>query len=450
MREPKRLVAPCPPSAVFIATLLSLAVLDIRPAAGEEPRPGMTPHFDYAGDWMTRPALTGDWGGIRQRLADQGVTLDLDWHQVAQGALSGGVRNRDTHVANFDYRLKLDLMRMGVLPGALLTLRGQSRFGKTSNTDSGLLLPVNTYSYFPYQTSTDEDVAISLTELNHLQFVTDTAGLLFGKITTMANRNEFAGGEGRSQFMNTQLLWSGVYAQIVPYSTLAVGGVWLPSPNLNVTTVLMNTTDASTDHGFDDFGDGTSWWTSADVQYQVAGLPGGLGVGAVYAFEGDFAGVGGLNLSPESGLSLESKSTSWAFHAGGWQYLMVEDEAPESIDLDDGRQDLQGIGAFWMYGIADRDTNPVRWSLSAGLTAKGLIPGRDRDTAGFGYFYNDLQDPRRVIADRVGSISQGIEFYYEIAFTRWASLTLDGQWTDGAIKRVDDAWLIGARLDVRL
>ena len=43
-------------------------------------------------------------------------------------------------------RLTLDLTRMQLVPGALVTVRGQSRFGDTVNADSGLLLPVNTYS----------------------------------------------------------------------------------------------------------------------------------------------------------------------------------------------------------------------------------------------------------------------------------------------------------------
>ena len=42
--------------------------------------------------------------------------------------------------ANLDYRLNLDLMRMGVVPGALVSVRGQSRFGGTVNEAARALL----------------------------------------------------------------------------------------------------------------------------------------------------------------------------------------------------------------------------------------------------------------------------------------------------------------------
>jgi hypothetical protein len=67
---------------------------------------------------------------------------------------------------------------------------------------------------------------------------------------------------------------------------------------------------------------------------------------------------------------------------------------PDTIDLDDGRQDLEGIGAFLMLGAADRDNPPASGSVSPGLAGKGLLRGRDRDTAGMGYFYDRLQDPK--------------------------------------------------------
>jgi porin len=418
-------------------------------AAAEELAPGVTPAIDYSGDWSTRPALSGDWGGLRQRLADRGLTFEVEWFQAGQGVVDGGIEERGTYVTNLDYYLKLDLMRMGLLPGALISARGQSRFGDTVNADSGLLLPVNTYSYFPFTDSIDEDVPIALTELNYLQFVTEEVGVLIGKITTMANRNEFAGGEGRTQFMNMQLLWSAAFAQVVPYSTLAVGGIWAPSPQVNVSTIFMNTKDASRSSGFGDIGDGTSWWTSADIQYRLGALPGGVGAGAVYAFDGDFAGIGGLNIDPGIGLSQERESSSWAFYASGWQYLVTEDPAPDFIVLDDGRQDLEGVGAFVMLGVADEDTNPISWSLSAGLAAKGPIPGRESDTTGLGYFYNRVQEPGRITGSRLDRAAQGLEFYYNVSLAQSIALSLDLQWSESAFAQVDDAVLLGVRLDVR-
>ncbi|MBW1789783.1 MAG: carbohydrate porin [Deltaproteobacteria bacterium] len=414
----------------------------------EDASEGILPVPDYSGDWRTRPFLTGNWGGKRQELADKGLTFDVEWLQVGQGVVSGGRNERWAYGTSLDYYINLDLMRMGVLPGALISFRGQSRFGSTVNQDTGLLQPVNTYSFFPLTTPSNEDVPIAITELNYLQFFSDKVGLLLGKITTMGNADEFSGGEGRSQFMNFQLIYPAVFAQVAPYSTLAVGGLWLPSPKVTVTTLLMNTKDSSTTSGFNDIGEGTSWWTSVDTQHRLGSLPGGMTLGVVYAFDGDFARIGGLNIDPGDGISLERKSEAWAVYWNVWQYLFTEGEPPEIIDPTDGRQDLEGLGVFATLGLGDKDTNPVSWSAAGGLSGRGLIPGRSDDTCGLGYFYNSIQDPRSIALNRLAKSTQGLELYYNVAITKSVALTLNGQWTRSAVRRFDDSIVLGSRLNI--
>lgn len=155
---------------------------------------GMLPVPDYSGKIGSRANLTGDWGGVRQDWANRGITLGFDWYQSYQGIVDGGFDEDDAYSTNLDYRLNLDLMRMDIVPGALVTVRAQSRFGDTVNGASGLLLPVNMYSAFPYGSDEDADVDFSITELNWLQFLSDRFALLAGKITTLGTSNEFMGG----------------------------------------------------------------------------------------------------------------------------------------------------------------------------------------------------------------------------------------------------------------
>ena len=404
---------------------------------------GLLPIPDYSGDLVTRSYLSGDWQGLRQDWANRGITMEFDWYSAYQDIVDGGFREGSAFSTNLDYRMKLDLMRMGVVPGAIVTIRAQSRFGDTVNGASGNLLPVNMYSAFPLG---DGDIDFTITEFNWTQFLSANFGLLAGKITTTATANEFMGGEGRSQFMNFQLSFSAVVAQLAPYSTLAVGAIWLPSPNWTVTSILMNLEDASTSSGFDDIGDGTVWATTADYLGSLNGLPGGGSFGVYYGFDANFARIGGLNLDPGTGISIDKQSDSWAVTWNGWQYLLVENEST-AVDPRNGRQDLQGLGLFAQIGLADENTNPIHWSVTAGLSGRGSIPGRDADTWGVGYFYNKLQDLNpgsRVLVDSVN----GLEVYYDIALLGSASLTLDAQWTQNAFQRADDATILGARLNV--
>ncbi len=401
---------------------------------------------DYSGDWKTRSKLTGDWSGLRQEWTNSGINLNLDWYQAYQDIVDGGRRKGSQSATNLDFRATLDLMRMDVVPGALVTIRAQSRLGDTVNGDSGLLLPANTYSAFPFSSDSDGEVDLAITELNWLQFLSEEFGLLAGKITTMGTANEFMGGEGRSQFMNFQLIFPSVLAQLAPYSTLAIGAVWLPNPTWTVTTTFMNVTDASTTSGFDDIGDGTTWATTIDYLGSLNELPGGGSFGLYYGFDGEFARIGGLNIDPGTGVTLDSDSNSWALSWSAWQYLSVEG-GPEQVDPRDGRQDLQGLGLFVQLGLADEDTNPASWSIAAGLSGRGSISGRDADAWGVGYFYNDLQDLNLGPLMFEDSTS-GVEAYYDIALTGSVSLTLDAQWTQSALPNVDDATILGARLNV--
>ena len=46
--------------------------------------------MSYSGDLWSRSTLTGDWWGLRNQLAEKGVTFDLNITQVGQGVVAGG------------------------------------------------------------------------------------------------------------------------------------------------------------------------------------------------------------------------------------------------------------------------------------------------------------------------------------------------------------------------
>ena len=412
---------------------------------------GLLPVPEYRGRLLCRPKLTGDWCCKRTRLARKGIFLDARWLQVAQGVVDGGRRERWAHTTNLDFYAKFDLMRMRIVPGALVSMRAQSRFGSTANTESGLLLPVNTAGSYPLTTVPDEEVPIALTELNWTQMVSEKLGFFLGKITTMNVANEFAGGEGYSQFMNFQFIFPAAFAQFVPYSTLAAGVVWMPSARVTVSSMLMNTADSSTTTGFDDFDQGQTWWTSATLTHRIACKPGGVTLGAGYAFNGDFARIAGLHLTPSATATVRTKGDTWGLFASGWQYLFTR-ETPRDIDPTDGQQELRGIGVFAILGLGDEKANPVHWSVAAGLGGRGLIGGRCNDTFGVGYFYNQLGDP--LAGGTIGRFlehdAQGVESWYRFALAESIGLTLDAQWTDAGFPRVDNAILLAARLSIDL
>ena len=71
----------------FVLALLSVLGLPTRNALGAAEGTSAIP---YSGGIWTRSTLTGDWGGLRNKLAAKGVTLDFDITQVGQGVAGAG------------------------------------------------------------------------------------------------------------------------------------------------------------------------------------------------------------------------------------------------------------------------------------------------------------------------------------------------------------------------
>ena len=198
-----------------------------KPAASQ----GLLPVPDYSGELMTRNRVTGDWGGTRTELANKGVQFDVTFTQVLQSVVDGGLNSTTRYSGSLDYVLTLDLMRMGVMPGAMVKFRGESRFGNSVNDDSGSILPVNTDAFFPLTSPLEEDIAITITNLTYYQFLSEQFGVVVGKIDTLdADPNEFASGRGVNQFMNANLVIPSSPLIVLPaYSTLG----WFSDPVLN-------------------------------------------------------------------------------------------------------------------------------------------------------------------------------------------------------------------------
>ena len=95
-----------------------------------------------------------------------------------------------------------------------------------------------------------------------------------------------------------------------------------------------------------------------------------------------------------------------------WQYLHTEDEpAAGPLDLANGEPDLQGIGLFGRLAFADDDTNPWKFNASVGAGGRGVIPSRDDDFFGLGYFYSDVAPDRFIfgdVLDKYGARSRGL------------------------------------------
>ncbi len=410
---------------------------------------GIVPVPEYAGEWRERGYLLGEWGGVRGSLAQGGLTYDLNWTQSVQGVVSGGTNSAWEYGGNLDLLMQADLMRMGIMPGAVVRVRAESRYGDSVNGGTGAILPVNTTAFFPLTDELNESIPITITELNYTQYLATWLGVQAGKIQTLdGDLTEFASGRGRSQFMNANFVFNSALALTMPYSTLGAVVIVLPTDRIVLTSGLMLTTDSSTTTGFDDFGDGTSWASQATFQYSLGSLPGGQNVGFVYSFEDEFLNFNSLALLP-TGPAIGVEDDTWSVYWSAWQYLWTDGELGVPVNLMDGVPDVRGFGLFARVGVADDDTNPVSWSVSGGLGGRGLLASRPDDTYGVGAYHTAVEETKVFTLLDVASATSGFEAFYNVQVLGSVNLTFDVQVVEPARETVDTAVAVGARLNIR-
>jgi len=440
------IIAPAVVISLMAGMLYTTSQVQAESAPAESS--GLLPIPDYSGGFAERSFLLGDLGGKRTDWAKKGITFDVIYNQYFQTVVDGGVNTDSEYGGTVDYNINIDFDRMGLIPGGLLQMRAVSRYGDSVNGISGSIIPVNTDATHPTTSTLDENVTLWLPVINYTQFLNEKVAVGFGKYDTYSTANEFAGGRGVSQWWNLNLAMPVSPALIVPYSTLAATALFMPNPNLTVTGMVGTSTDTSNSSGFNYLDDGMFGLLQATNKYQVNELPGGVGVMVGYGWDGNFNEINGRIDVGGGQLNPSTKDDTWFGSIDFWQYLWVEGDQKREVDINNGRQDLQGIGIFSRLQTADQDTNVLDYNISFGVNGKGLIPGRDNDAMGIAYNYNRTNTGRFLNAIGVRSYSSVWEAFYNVEIIPAVHMTLDAQVAKSALPNIDTATILGVSLEI--
>ena len=451
----------------FVLTLFVVPAIALSQTSGsdadtsqepsaKERHGGILPLKDFGGDLSSRAYLLGDWGGRRSELARKGINFRGSLTPLLQNVADGGAEEDTAFGASGDLWAALDLHRMGLIPGGLIVMRAEWDVGESVLKSAGTIMAPSYNAILPVANELEDDT-LSITSLYYTQFFGEQFGVWFGRSDTHHNANlgEFAGLNphvGKTQFMNLALTAVPVMPFTEPYVTsLGAGAFARPTKDLSLAVMVMDSRESSQKAGLDDFGRDWNAFAAVDLRHSLSGLPGGQLVGYSYSWNGDYTTLDSGQLpNIIKGTPLTSEDTTWAVLYSGWQYLQVFDgDTSKLVDLRNGRADHQGWGVFLMAGLADEDTNPVQWSVAAGVGGRGILPGRPNDSFGIGYFYVDLIDG--AVADLIGldSEEQGVELFYEIEIAPWFHITPDLQIVDPGLSASDTAVILGLRGNIR-
>lgn len=391
---------------------------------------------EFGGSIGDRAKLTGDWGGLRSRLAQNGVTLDADVTQFYQGVTSGGRKQTFEYGGHGDYVLNVDAGKLGGLTGLFMMVRAEHRFGENINQETGTLLPAAVAANLPVSNSN----VVYFTDVLATQFLSESFALFAGKMQTLdGDMNDFAHGRGKDQFLNMAFVADVASALTIPYATLGAGFMLVKDqqPWLNVT--VLNATDTTKTAGFNElFKHGMAVSPEMRLPTRFFDRPGHQLIGATWNSK-DFLALGQdprFDIS-SSAIPLEKRQSAWSVYWNFDQYVSVDPQRPS-----------RGWGIFGRAGLADKHANPLAWMVSAGIGGNSPIQGREADTFGIGWYYAKTSSKLGQLAQSLlGPIGdgQGAELFYNIAATPWLHLTPDLQILKPALENIDTAVVLGVR-----
>ncbi len=392
---------------------------------------------EFASNSAPEYGITGDWLGYRKMLTDSGISTEGDVIQFYQGVAHGGRREAFSYAGHGDYVMNFDFDKLMGLQGWTLLTRAEHRWGQGAGLDAGVLFPPSLHAVTPSVESED----IIMTNVLFTNVVNENVTTFFGKLDTLdGDRNPFASGRGKTQFMNTSLLLPVGGLPTVPLATLGAGAVFFVDGLPLGQVMVLNATDTVESSGFDElFEEGALVLGSVNVPLPIAGRLGIHTFSAGWSSR-DFTALGQDPRIILPNIPLTRTEDSWVAWWSGAQFLTEDQSDP-----------MKGWGLFGRAGAADPEVNPVAFFFNAGIGGQSPIACRSRDRFGLGWFYNRFSDQIGPIATTLLQLethTTGVEAYYNYAATRNFKVTPDLQVLEPGSNRANTALVLGMRAEL--
>lgn len=453
------------------ATLLAAAVWPVRAMAqtSAATEPAAAAADQAPTGLMEQDRLTGDWGGVRTRLEDAGVTFGAIATDQVFGNPTGGMRQGVVFEGNLQLNVTVDLGKAVGWSGAVFHASAYEIYGRGLSSDYiGNLLTV---------TNVEATPSTRLYDLYLEQSVFD--GHASVRVGQFGADEEFMISQYGALFLDSTFGWPGVPLLDLPgggpaYPLAALGVRVKAQVNdqMTVLAAVFNGNPAGPGTGDPQARDGSGTLfrlsdgvlVMAEAQYAInqdkdaAGLPGTYRVGGWYDSE-NFAD----QRFDTEGLSLANPASTGTprQHRGDFSLYAIGDQM---IWRKPGTKDA-GIGVFAHIMGAPGDRNLVNFYADAGATWKGPIDSRADDTVGLAVGYARISDAARALDADTGfytataypirSNETVLELTYQVQVAPWWQVQPDLQYVfnpgggvlnpDRPGQRIGDAFILGVQ-----
>lgn len=378
-----------------------------------------------------RQYMTGNWGGLRDRLIDWGLTPTAYYSGSVLGNPAGGMKKGVKYAGLLNVYLDFDLEKLLKLGGTRFVVSGSWSYGESlSDKDIGNFFTVssdfngksvNLYQFFVETNLWKERLTIALGRMG----IGDdfaTARVFNYYLNLAFNQHPVSLSYNIPAYLSDPDAALGARFHIKPVNDFYIAaGAYNANPDAGRNRLL------STDNDFTFDGViliGEAGYTPGKSE-GASGLPGEYKLGAYYD-TGDFKELSDAE---------ETRRGNYGFYAIADQMVYGE---PGDSD--------QGLTLWAASTFApEDDINLFPFFLSGGFTYQGLFPDRNEDTAAFGIAYGKVS---RDFED--GDYEIGIEGTYIIQLTPWLELQPDVQLIvhPGGSSAIPNALVAGIQLSV--
>jgi len=397
---------------------------------------------------MTQQTSTGDWGGLRTRLSQDGFNLRASYVGEYAYNFSGGKRIGGDYAQQFAFGADVDMAKVAGLAGGTLHVSLNSRAGRSTTADfTGNKIPVQEiYGY---------GQNFRLAELSYEQVVFNDRVNLKGGFTVMGD--DFAKTPILCDFQNDAFCAHPVSLPTNSGWSDYPAGKWGGRVRVNLTNDLyaqtgvfeVNPTYAAHDNGFK-----LSLQGSTGVLVPVE-------LGKTVRF-GSNSLLGHYKLGSYFDSSQAADATNPGIkYTGRYGFYFLADQMLWSFQ--DGTD--RGLIAVANVTISDKRTSPMPTYFTFALVAQGPLAARPHDFVAIGYVRDQVN--RNVINKETASLqlhgaanpnlSQGeniVELAYGLQVAPWLQIHPNLQFIGNpgafSFKHVPNAWVFGIHVGVTL
>ena len=433
----------------------------------------------WGGDLLSRPRLTGDWGGLRDELGQKGIVFDVDLLTTPQVVTSGGRSSGGAFWGNLDYTINVDTQKLGLWPGGSFKFSADTGFGSNIFGDAGTIVPVNTAALLP----APDDRTTALTNATLTQFLSPKFGVVVGKINMLDLAATEFYGDYRTQFLNAALSFPITIEQL-PLSTFGGGVLILPREDIILSALAIGPNGTPTSNDVGQAFHGVMIVGSGKLTVKPFGLVGHQSLGFTwdnkerFSLDQDPSNIARLLLDQQFPRLANPGPVLTQILANSFPSLLVPTQPANRTNSNwtisyafdqyfwqpDG-DPKHGVGVFFGFGASDGNPDPIQYAFLAGIGGKGVVPGRPDDSFGIGVARTQFSSSFLPFLRQQFNLGlqreDAIEMYYNMAIAPWMNLTSDLQIVDSALNKalspatgkltgIDTVVVLGARLRIRL